>query len=214
MGKVTADISVSLDGYLAGPDPTQDEPLGKGGEGLHEWVIATKGWRERHGYEGGETGVDSEMSERASANMGAVVMGRAMFGPVEGGAWGDEPWDGWWGDDPPFHVPVYVLTHYEREPLEKDGGTTFHFVTGGIESALAQARAAAGDAEVLVAGGGDVIRQSIHAGAVDELQLHIVPILLGAGTRLFDGLAPSSVELIEVVDSPAVTHIRYRMKPS
>jgi dihydrofolate reductase len=214
MGKVIADISVSLDGFVAGPDPTQEEPLGKGGEGLHEWIVATKGWREAHGYEGGTTGPDSDMADRARANVGAVVMGRGMFGPSEGGPWGDEPWEGWWGDDPPFHVPVYVLTHHEREPLEKVGGTTFHFVTDGIGSALEQARAAAGDAEVLVAGGGNVIQQCISAGAVDELQLHIVPVFLGGGARLLYDLPAGSFEPIEVIGSPAVTHVRYRLKPA
>lgn len=211
MGKVIADISVSLDGFVAGPDATQDEPLGKGGEGLHEWVLATKGWREAHGYEGGTTGADSDISDRARANVGAVVMGRGMFGPSEAGPWGDEPWEGWWGDEPPFHVPVYVLTHHERDPLEKTG-TTFHFVTAGVSSALDQAQEAAGDKDVLVAGGGNVIQQCISAGAVDELQLHIVPVFLGGGAPLFDGLAPSSFEPIEVVGSPAVTHVRYRLK--
>jgi dihydrofolate reductase len=214
MGKVIADISVSLDGFVAGPDPSPDEPLGKGGEGLHEWVIATKGWRQKHGYEGGETGTDSDMSDRAVANVGAVVMGRGMFGPVAGGPWGDEPWEGWWGDNPPFHVPVYVLTHHEREPLEKQGGTTFHFVTDGIGSALDQAQSAAGDKEVLIAGGGNVIQQCIRAGAVDELQLHIVPLFLGGGAPLFDDLPAGPLEPIEVVGSPAVTHVRYRLKPA
>lgn len=209
MSKVIADISVSLDGFVAGPEPTREEPLGKGGEGLHEWILATKGWRESHGYEGGETGVDSDMAERMHAGVGAVVMGRNMFGGD--GAWGDEPWEGWWGDEPPFHVPVFVLTHHEREPLEKTG-TTFHFVTDGIESALAQARDAAADKNVLIGGGADVIRQALRARAVDELQLHIVPVFLGGGARLFEDLPPGALELIDVVDSPVVTHVRYRLK--
>jgi dihydrofolate reductase len=211
MGKVIAVTSVSLDGFVAGPDPAQEEPLGKGGEGLHEWILSTKGWREAHGYEGGETGPNSDIAERMHANVGAVVMGRGMFGPMAGGPWGDEPWEGWWGDEPPFRTPVFVVTNHQREPLEKTG-TTFHFVTGGIESALTQARDAAGTKDVLVAGGGNVIAQCIRAGAVDELQLHIVPLILGGGAPLFQGLAPGSLEPIELVDSPAVTHVRYRLK--
>jgi dihydrofolate reductase len=172
-------------------------------------MLGTRGWREPHGLEGGEDGPDSDMMERAFANVGAIVMGRRMFGGE--GPWGDEPWQGWWGDEPPFHVPVYVLTHHEREPLEKTG-TTFHFVTGGIEAALAQAKAAAGDQDVSIAGGAETIQQAIRAGAVDELQLHVAPYFLGGGTPLFDGLPAGSLEPIEVVASPAVTHIRYRLQ--
>jgi dihydrofolate reductase len=209
MGKVTAEISMSLDGFVAGPDPTPEEPLGAGGEQLHEWMLGTRGWREPHGLEGGESGPDSDMMERAFANVGAIVMGRRMFGGE--GPWGDEPWQGWWGDEPPFHVPVYVLTHHEREPLEKTG-TTFHFVTDGIDSAITQAKAAAGDKDISIAGGANVIQQAIRAGAVDELQLHVAPYFLGGGTPLFDGLPAGSLEPIEVVPSPAVTHIRYRLQ--
>jgi dihydrofolate reductase len=212
MGKVTVDISVSLDGFIAGPDPSREEPLGRGGEDLHEWVIATKGWREPHGKEGGETGPDSDLIERAFANVGAVIMGRRMFSGDDG-PWGDEPWEGWWGDEPPFHVPVYVLTNYEREPLEKQGGTTFYFVTDGIESALEQAKAAAGDKDVSIGGGADVIQQYLRAGAIDEMQIHVVPLFLGGGTRLFDDVPAGPLEPIEVVDSPRVTHVRYRMRP-
>jgi dihydrofolate reductase len=209
MGKVTVDISMSLDGYIAGPDPTLEEPLGKRGEELHEWVIRTKGWREPHGHEGGDSGPDSDMIERAFANVGAIVMGRRMFGGE--GPWGDEPWEGWWGDEPPFRVPVFVLTHHAREPLEKTG-TTFYFVTDGIDSALEQAKAAAAGKDVSIGGGADVIQQALRAGAVDELGLHIVPLFLGGGTPLFADLPPGGLERIEVVDSPAVTHIRYRLK--
>ena len=207
MSKVTVDISMSLDGFIAGPDPTKEEPLGRGGEGIHEWVVATKGWREAHGYEGGETGPDSDLSAKAFEKVGAVVMGRRMFSG-EDGPWGDEPFEGWWGDDPPFHLPVYVLTNYEREPLEK-GDTTFHFVTDGIESALDQAKAAAGDRDVSIAGGADVIQQCLRAGAVDEVLLHVVPLFLGAGTRLFEDVPAGTLERLEVIDSPKVTHIRY-----
>ena len=209
MGKVTAEISMSLDGFVAGPNPTREEPLGAGGEQLHEWMLGTRGWREPHGLEGGEAGPDSDLMERAFANVGAIVMGRQMFGGE--GPWGDEPWQGWWGDEPPFHVPVYVLTHYEREPLEKTG-TTFYFVTDGIDAAIAQAKAAAGDQDISIAGGADVIQQAIRAGAVDELQLHVAPYFLGGGRRLFDELPAGSLEPIEVVASPAVTHIRYRLQ--
>ena len=210
MGKVTVDISVSLDGFITGPNVTHEEPLGHGGEQLHEWLIATKGWREPHGYEGGETGPDSDMMTRAFAKVGAIVMGRGMFGGD--GPWGDEPWDGWWGDDPPFRMPVFVVTHHEREPLVK-GETTFHFVTDGVDSALEQARAAAGDKDVSIAGGADVIQQCLRAGAVDELGLHVVPLFLGGGTLLLDDVPAGAIELIEVVDSPRVTHVRYRVRP-
>jgi dihydrofolate reductase len=209
MGKVTVDISMSLDGFVAGPNPTREEPLGAGGEQLHEWMLGTKGWREPHGLEGGETGPDSDMMERAFANVGAIVMGRRMFGGE--GPWGDEPWQGWWGDEPPFHLAVYVLTNHEREPLEKVG-TTFHFVTDGIDSAMAQAKSAAGGKDVSIAGGADVIQQYIRASAVDELQVHVAPYFLGGGTQLFEGLPARPLEPIEVVASPAVTHIRYRLQ--
>jgi dihydrofolate reductase len=148
--------------------------------------------------------------ERAFINVGAVVMGRRMFGG-EDGPWGDEPWEGWWEDDPPFHVPVYVLTNYEREPLVKND-TTFHFVTDGADSALEQAKAAAGDKDVSIAGGASAIQQYLRAGAIDELQIHLIPLFLGSGTRLFDDLPPRKLERIEVVDSPAVTHVRYRLE--
>jgi dihydrofolate reductase len=210
MSKVVVDISVSLDGFIAGPDPGREEPLGRGGEALHEWGLTTKGWREPHGYEGGETGPDSAMIERGFANLGAVVMGRRMFGGDDG-SWGDEPWEGWWGDDPPFRVPVYVLTNHAREPLVKND-TTFHFVTDGIDSALDQAKAAAGDKDVSVAGGADVIQQALRAGAVDELQIHLVPLFLGGGTRLFDSVPAGRLQLVEVVASPTVTHVRYALE--
>jgi dihydrofolate reductase len=210
MGIVSVDISVSVDGFIAGPDAGREHPLGIGGEALHEWGIATKGWREPHGREGGETGPDSDLIERVFANVGAIVMGRRMFGG-EDGPWGDEPWEGWWGDEPPFHVPVYVLTNHAREPLAKHGGTTFHFVTDGIESAMSKAKEAAGAKGVSIAGGASVIQQYLRAGAIDELQLHVVPIFLGAGTRLFEDIPPGQPLIIEVVASPAVTHIRYRL---
>src|SRR3954471_14005075 len=204
MGIVTVDISVSLDGFIAGPGAGREEPLGRGGNDLHEWALATKGWREPHGEEGGETGPDSDLIERAFANVGAVIMGRRMFSGDDG-PWGDEPWEGWWGDDPPFRVPVYVLTNYEREPLVKND-TTFHFATGA-ESALEQAKAAAGANDVSIAGGADVIQQYLRADAIDELQIHLIPLFLGGGTRLFEDVPAGALERLEVVDSPAVTHI-------
>src|SRR6478752_6545580 len=180
MSKVRAHISISLDGYVAGPNQTQEDPLGEGGEGLHEWVIATKAWREASGPVGAEE----------KANVGAEIMGRGKFGPAARGLWGGDPWRGWWGEDPPFHMPVFVLTHQEREPLILSD-TTFTFVTDGIESALEQARAAAGNKDVFIGGGADVINQYLASGLVDELELHVAPILLGGGARLFDGVGPN-----------------------
>ena len=211
MGKLTLDISMSLDGYIAGPNQTLEEPLGEGGEGLHEWVFGLKSWRERHGLAGGETNVDSEVVEESIRNTAATVMGRRMFSGGEG-PWQDDPnADAWWGDDPPFHHPVFVLTHHAREPLTKQGGTTFTFVTDGIQAALEQARAAAGDRDVAVAGGADVAQQYLKAGLLDELQLHLVPVLPGDGVRLLDLTgAPVRLERTRVIESPTgVTHLRY-----
>jgi dihydrofolate reductase len=208
MSQVTCQISISVDGYVAGPNQTPDDPLGEGGERLHEWVLKTAAWRAQHGYEGGERNVDSEIVERMTANIGAYIMGRNMFGPA--GDW-DESWKGWWGDDPPFHVPVFVLTHHPREPLPMEGGTTFHFVTGGIESALEQARAAAGDRDVHVSGGASAVQQYLAAGLLDELLLHVAPVVLGAGERLFEHVGDPKLEPVEAIASPAVTHVKYRV---
>ena len=211
MSKVRADISVSLDGYLAGPDQTQDDPLGQGGEGLHAWVIELQAWREPHGLEGGAENVSSAVLAEATANVGAEIMGRGKFGPASRGPWGDDPWQGWWGDDPPFHKPVFVVTHYEREPLTLTD-TTFTFVTDGIEAALALARAAAGAKDVFVGGGAATINQFLAAGLLDELELHLVPILLGGGERLFAGVGPDvKLEQIRAVEAPGVTHLKYRV---
>ena len=212
MGKVHVDISISLDGFVAGPNQTLEEPLGKGGEQLHEWVIALKSWRERHGLSGGETGPDSEVVEESVRDTGATVMGRRMFSGGRGPWEDDSNADGWWGDDPPFRHPVFILTHHAREPVTKQGGTTFTFVTDGIESAFEQARAAAGDKDVAIAGGANAIQQFLTAGLVDELQIHIAPVLLGDGVRLFDQ-APANLELetTRVIDSPRVTHLKYRV---
>jgi dihydrofolate reductase len=211
MSKVTAEISVSLDGYVAGPNPTLEDPLGAGGMQLHEWAFRLAAWRRPHGLEGGETDVDSAMVEESLAANGAVVMGRRMF------SGGSGPWEqdpnagGWWGDEPPFHSPVFVVTHHAREPLELQGGTTFTFVTDGIESAVEQARAAAGARNVAVAGGAEVVRQALDAGLVDELLLHVAPLFLGTGTRLFEGAAPGRLEIAQVIDAPLATHVRYRI---
>jgi dihydrofolate reductase len=210
MGKLAVDISMSLDGFVAGPNPTLERPLGDGGDGLHEWALSLASWRQPHGLPGGETNASTEVMEASLDATGAVVMGRRMFSGGEG-PWEDDPnADGWWGDNPPFHVPVFVLTHHARETVTKDGGTTFAFVTEGIEAALDEARAAAGEKDVYVAGGADAVRQYLGAGLVDELQINLAPVLLGSGTRLFDG-PPSELELIRVVEAPAVTHLKYRV---
>jgi dihydrofolate reductase len=212
MGKLFFDISMSLDGFVAGPNPTLEEPLGERGEELHEWVTRLASWRAQHGLSGGDTGADDEVMKEITGRAGAVVMGRRMFSNGAG-PWEDDPKaDGWWGDDPPFRAPVFILTHHPREPVEKQGGTTYNFVTDGIESALEQARAAAGDRDVQVAGGADVVQQYLNAGLLDEFQVHVVPIFLGSGVRLFDDLGGrSDLELARVVDSPAVTHLSYRV---
>jgi dihydrofolate reductase len=209
MSKVNANISISLDGFGAGPNQSPENPLGEGGERLHDWVVATRGWRAQHGLEGGTDGADSDIAVRFSSGVGAFIMGRRMFGGGDG-PW-DESWHGWWGEDPPYHVPVFVLTHHARESLEMQGGTTFHFVTDGIEAALARAREAAGDADVSVIGGAQTIAQYLEGGLLDELSLHVVPILLGAGERLWDGAGDPELEPTEVVASPAVTHVTYRV---
>jgi dihydrofolate reductase len=209
MSSVTCQISVSLDGFVAGPNQSVENPIGEGGMGLHEWAFATRGWRAQHGREGGEPGADSDVVDGLLQGVGAYIMGRKMFGG-DPGPW-DEAWRGWWGEDPPFHAPVLVLTHHPREPLQMQGGTTFTFVTDGIESAVEQARAAAGEQDVAIAGGASAVQQCLAAGLLDELYLHIVPIVLGAGERLLDGVGNPALEPIEVVASPAVTHVRYRV---
>jgi dihydrofolate reductase len=209
MSSITSNISISLDGFVAGPNQTLEEPLGEGGERLHEWVLRTAAWRREHGREGGEDNADGEVVEETLQNVGAYVMGRKMFGGGDG-PW-DESWRGWWGDDPPFHVPVFVLTHHPRKPLEMKGGTTFHFVTDGVEPALEQARAAAAGRDVVVAGGASAINQCLAAGLLNELYLHIVPIVLGGGERLLREVGDPKLEPVKVVASPLVTHIKYRV---
>ena len=209
MSSVTCQISISLDGFVAGPNQSVEDPIGEGGMRLHEWVFKTDSWRRQHGLEGGERTVDSEVVDEIVQGVGAYVMGRKMFGGGDG-VW-DETWTGWWGEDPPFHAPVFVLTHHPREPLSMQGGTTFTFVTDGIESALEQARTAADGREVAISGGASAVRQYLAAGMLDELYLHIVPIVLRAGERLLENVGEPIVEPVKVVASPAVTHIKYRV---
>jgi dihydrofolate reductase len=201
VAKVVFDITMSLDGFVAGPNDSLELPLGEGGEKLHEWVFGLASWREPHGLEGGETGRDSDVLEEAMGNLGAFVVGRRMFDLAQG-----------WGEEPPFHAPVFVLTHEARDPLEKKGGTTFTFVTDGIESALRQAQAAAGGKDVGIWGGANTIQQYLRARLVDEFQIHIAPLLLGGGVRLFDQ-APADLELetTRVLESPRVTHLKFRV---
>lgn len=211
MSKLRFEISVSLDGYVAGPNQSVENPLGEGGEQLHEWVVKLATWRESHGREGGEVNASTPLMEEAQSGVGAVIMGRNMFGGGPG-PWGEDPWQGWWGEEPPFRGPVFVLTHHEREPLTL-GETTFTFVTEGIEPALEQAREAAGDLDVTIGGGASVAQQYLSAGLIDQMQLNVVPLLLGDGARLFDDGAGAGLGLepILVVDTPDVTHLRYRL---
>jgi dihydrofolate reductase len=210
VGKVKCQISVSADGFLAAPNLSEENPLGEGGMALHEWAFKLASFAEMHGREGGETNISDEILREAAAGTGAVVMGRNMFGPVRG-PWTEPLWEGWWGDEPPFGVPVYVLTHHEREPLTLSD-TTFHFVTEGPERAVELAREAAGDEDVSVGGGGETIQELIRAGLLDELLVNQVPVILGGGVRLLDGI-PSSVKLEQtrVVEAPDVAHIFYSL---
>lgn len=211
MGQAKVNITMSLDGYVAGPGQSEEHPLGIGGMRLHDWIFGLRSWRETHGLEGGESGPDDALAAEILDGVGAVVMGRNMFGGGPG-PWREPAWEGWWGADPPFHVPVFVLTRHPREPLAMEGGTTFTFVTDGLAAALERARAAAGDRDVSIAGGASTVNQALAAGVVDELQLHVAPLLLGGGERLFEGLAePPALELTRTVASPAVTHLRYRV---
>jgi dihydrofolate reductase len=212
MSKLRLNLSMSLDGYVAGPNQSEENPLGEGGEQLHDWALKLAAWREPHGREGGEVNASTPVAEAVQENVGATLMGRNMFGGGPG-PWGDPSWDGWWGEEPPFHHPVFVLTHHEREPLEMEGGTTFTFVTDGIEFALEQATAAAGGKDVSVGGGAEAARQYLAAGLIDEMWLTIVPVLLGGGSRLLDGLGGSEIglEQAQVVDAPGVAHLEYRV---
>jgi dihydrofolate reductase len=211
MSKVRVHIAISADGYVAGPNQSQENPLGEGGEALHDWFIELKVWREPHGRDGGEVNANTPIAEESLANVGAEIMGRGKFGPPGGGPWGEDPWRGWWGEDPPFHKPVFVVTHHEREPLTLSD-TTFTFVTDGIEDALEQAREAADGKDVYIGGGADIINQYLAAGLVDELEVHIAPLILGDGERLFDGVGPDlKLEQLRAVEGPGVTHLKYRV---
>jgi dihydrofolate reductase len=201
---------MSLDGYTAGPEQSTKDPLGIGGEQLHEWALQLATWRASHGLEGGAVNASTPVMEEAVANVGATIMGRNMFGGHPGPWDPAKPWNGWWGKNPPFHHPVFVLTHYPRPPLELEGGTTFTFVTDGIVPALELARRAAGGRGVVLAGGADVARQYLTAGLVDEMELHLVPVLLGAGERLFDGVGDlHGLRLVRTVAASDVTHLKF-----
>jgi dihydrofolate reductase len=202
-------FSISLDGYAAGPNQDLEHPLGVGGTQLHEWIFATRSGRRMIGREGGDEGLDDAFFSERESGVGATIMGRNMFGPIRG-PWGTSEWTGWWGEEPPFHHSVFVLTHHPHPPITMQGGTTFHFVDGGIEAALNAAREAAGGRDVLVGGGASTVRQFLRASLIDELHLAIVPVLLGGGERLFDDLGPSieNYRCVEHVSSAAVTHVR------
>ena len=199
MADTTCHMSISLDGFVAGPDQSREDPLGKRGRELHAWHLGDERANE----------ADAAAARRLLRPRGAYVMGRNMFGPIRG-EW-DEEWSGWWGPEPPYHAPVFVLTHYAHDPIEMQGGTTFYFVTDGFDAALAKARSAAGEREIAIAGGASTVRQAFAAGAIDELVLDIAPVLLGAGERLFDGVEDPGFEPLEVVHSPLATHVRYRV---
>jgi len=212
MGIVTCHQAVSLDGFSAGPNQSLENPVGEGGERLHDWMFVTAAWARMEGLPPVPETPDSAIVDEIASdpNVGAYVMGRNMFGGGHG-RW-DASWKGWWGDNPPYHRPVFVLTHEPREPLPMEGGTTFHFVTDGATSALRQAREAAGDKDVHVAGGASTIQQVIRAGELDELYLHIVPIVLGAGERLLENVGDPKMTPVSVIASPGVTHIKYRIE--
>ncbi len=211
MSKLRFKISMSLDGFVAGPSQSVENPLGIGGMRLHEWAFALAIFRDQHEMEGGEVNESTAVVEESLANIGATVMGRNMFGGHPGPWKARKPWNGWWGDDPPFHHPVFVLTHHKRDPLELEGGTTFTFVTEGIEAALEQARRAARGKDVSLAGGAKAAQQYLAAGLVDEMEISLVPTLLGSGERLFDGVGDDfhGLEHVRTVAAPKVTHLKF-----
>ena len=215
MAKLKFSITMSLDGYVAGPRQSVENPLGEGGVALHEWAFATRSFRSAHGMEGGETGPDDDIAMTWSTNIGATIMGRNMFRPVRG-AWEDETWTGWWGDDPPFHTPVFVLTHHPRDPVAMQGGTTFHFITDGIEAALERAMEAANGQDVAIGGGAETAQQYLRARLVGEMVVHVVPTLLGGGSRLFDNVdgGLSGYRCTGLVSSPAAAHYTYAAEPA
>jgi len=210
MSRLKVNITMSLDGFVAGPDQSENEPLGIGGEELHQWLLPLKAFRETHGEQGGEVNASTPFAEDILADAGATIMGRNMFGGGSGPRV-DEAWKGYWGDNPPYHHPVFVLTRHPRDPVAMKGGTTFHFVTDGIEAALEQARAAAGEKDVSLGGGANVVQQYLAAGLLDEIVLSVVPVFLGGGARLFEnlGVPKPSLRQVQAVDAPGVTHIRY-----
>jgi len=210
MSKVKVQMMMSLDGYVAGPDQTAEKPFGEDAESLVTWFHGLKAFHEILGLEGGADSPSNDVVREGFINIGATVMGRNMFG---GGPGPNEAWNGWWGENPPYHTPVFVLTHYAREPLVMQGGTTFYFITDGIESALAQAKAAAEEGDVRIGGGAEAVNQYLAAGLVDEIELHLVPTLLGRGRRLFAGLehARPALDLVRVVSAEDVTHLKYRV---
>jgi dihydrofolate reductase len=213
MSKLRFNITISLDSYVAGPNESVENPLGEGAFHLHDWALPTKTFRSLHGDAGGgETGINDEVLHETFENLGATIMGRNMFGPVRG-PWGKDPWKGWWGENPPFHHPVFVLTHHAREPLPMEGGTTFFFVTNGIEFALAEAWKAAGGKDVALAGGAKVFQQYLTANLIDELEIHVVPLFLGSGVRLFDNFDGCKVKLesIRTIAGRGVAHLKYRV---
>lgn len=213
MSKLRCSITTSLDGYVAGPNQSLENPLGEGGIHLHDWAFPTKTFRIMHGdSDDGELGTNDDVLREGFENIGATIMGRNMFGPVRG-PWGRNPWKGWWGDNPPFHHAVFVLTHHAHEPLPMQGGTTFHFITDGIESALVHARKAAAGKDVMLGGGANIIQQYLVAGLIDELEIHVVPLLLGSGARLLDGIDAGKVklELVRSLAGPGVTHLKYHV---
>jgi dihydrofolate reductase len=214
MSKLRFTISMSLDGFVAGPDQSLDNPLGIGGEQLHEWALSLAAWRAPHGLEGGEVNESSKVVEASLTNVGATIMGRNMFGGGPGPWDKRKPWNGWWGDNPPFHHPVFVLTRHAREPLELDGGTTFTFVTDGIEAALERARRAADGKDVALSGGAKAAQQYLAAGLLDEMQLSVVPVLLGSGTRLFENVGADlhGLEPVHTVGTPKVTHLKFERR--
>lgn len=212
MGQVRVEsFAISLDGYGAGPDQDIKNGLGVGGEGLHQWFIPTRTFQRIHGSGDGTTGVDEDFAARGFRNIGAWILGRNMFGPIRG-PWPDAKWNGWWGDNPPYHVPVFVLTHHARQPIEMEGGTTFHFVTGGIHEALDRARKAANGKDVRIGGGPNVIQQYLREGLIDELHVAISPVLLGRGERLFEGvdLRTLGYECVQFAASEKATHVVLR----
>jgi len=210
VSKLRLNLSISLDGFAAGPSQSVEHPLGIGGERLHDWVVPLEAWRGAHGLEGGEVNASSRVVEDSLVNIGATIMGRNMFGGHPGPWSASNPWKGWWGKNPPFHHPVFVVTHHAREPLALEGGTTFRFVTGGITQALEEGRRAAVGRDVTLAGGASVGRQYLLAGLVDEIELSVAPILLGAGERLFDGVGDlRGLELVRTVAEPGVVHLKF-----